>query len=85
MAMQERVFGLKKCKYTIEEKKALAAKVKECNNGIIMKSWQWKGKLIRMLNGNSMFLNMPKQEYFTKAVHSFYSSLKEMKNDDKAL
>ena len=38
-----------------------------------------------MLNGNSMFLNMPKQEYLTKAMHSFYSSLKEMKNDDKAL
>ena len=30
MATQERVFGLKNCKYTVEEKKALAAKVKEC-------------------------------------------------------
>ena len=30
MATQERVFGLKNCKYTVAEKKALAAKVKEC-------------------------------------------------------
>ena len=85
MATQERMFGLNNCKYTIEEKKGLLAKVKECQQQYDDEVEAMKGKTHWDVKRKRHVPDTPKQGYLAKAVRSFYFNLKEVKNDDKAL